>query len=375
MEMLAKVSKGDFLAVGESFLHTWQRLLLGFGPNFSSASMTDLCNSIRDLREACLSEGLYELGVTVRVLEGLVHDIKDGKIIKNDRARHLLIDFHGIFERWLQSQDHPHKSVDRSAEILEILMVQGKMLTRANPDGIHPSEVPPIFSQFISSEDNGSDSPGGTWISQDTLKVIDQELAHIWSDLVTIEHELKIHKGRSDAEQILQRLFDRVFYTKQKLAKSQNHSKNSDLCDVLVIQCKETIIGIPLIDIEAIIDLKETKDILYGSNSNHPSSQKAVVQGETVYPLFSILPAFLNPLEKIAPTEVHPSIALLTRVKNGPVAIAVDRIIQRKKVLILSSNDNSNHHSIYRRTSPLGDNQAFSVLNVKNLQMVSGDCV
>jgi chemotaxis protein histidine kinase CheA len=62
--------------------------------------------------------------------------------------------------------------------------------------------------------------------------------------------------------------------------------------------------------------------------------------------------------------------AILTRVKNGPAALAVDRIIQRQKVLIWSSNDNKNHHSIYQGTAALGDNRPISVLNVKNLEMV-----
>lgn len=374
MEMLAKVPKGDFLAVGETFLRTWQRLLLGFGPNISSTNMTELCDSIRDLREVCLSEGMHELGVVVRLLEGLVHDIKEGKIIKNDRARHLLIDFHGNFERWLRAPDHITYSVKHTSEILEILMAQGKMLTLANPDGGCTRENPPIFSQFISSEGNSPSIPRGTWIAQDTLKGIDHELAHIWSDLVIIEHELKNHEIRTEVEQTLQRLFDCVAYTKEKLAKCQNDPKKSALCDVLVIQLQEKIVGIPLIDIDAAIDLKETKDSPYEANSNHLSSQRAIVYGETVYPLCSILPAFLTHLKKIDPTEAHPSKAILTRVKNGPVALAVDRIIQRKKVLIRSSNDIPNHHSIYQGTAVLGHDQPFSVLNVRSLQMVSGDC-
>jgi hypothetical protein len=375
MQMLAKVPKGDFLAVGESFLRTWQKLLLGFGPNISFANMTELCDSIRDLREACLAEGMHELGVVVRVLEGLVHDIKEGKIIKNDRARHLLIDFHGAFERWLEALDHTTHSMKHASEFLETLMAQGKMLTLANPDGVRTSEKPPIFSQFISSGENSSSSPRGTWISEDTLKGLDQELAHIWSDLVSIEYELKNPEIRTDVEQTLQRLFDCVAYTKEKLAKSQNDPKTSDLCDVLIIEFQEKIMGIPLIDIDATIDLKETQDLPNQPNSNHVFSQNAIIRGETVYPLYSMLPPFLTHLRKIGPTEAHPSMAILTWVKNGPVALVVDRIIQRKKVLLRSSNDAWNHHSIYREGVVLGYDQPFSVLNLKNLQMVSSDCV
>jgi hypothetical protein len=370
MEILAKEPNGDFLAVGETFLRTWQKLLLGFGPNISSTDMTELCNSIRDLREACLSEGKHEFGVIVRMIEGLLYDFKEGKIIKNDRARHLLIDFHGIFERWLQALDHSTPYVERTSEILETLMTQGQMLTQANPDGEQTSERPPIFSQFIASEGNSPSSPCGSWVSQNTLKGLDQELAHIWSALATIEHEFKNHEIKSDVEQILLRLFDCVYYTKDKLAKYHNHPKISVLCDALIIQCQEKIMGIPLIDIDATFDLRETKDIFYQANSNHVSSQRDIIHGETVYPLVSFKPAFLTPLRKIGSTEDHPSMAILTRVKNGPAALAVDRIIQRQKVLIWSSNDNKNHHSIYQGTAALGDNRPISVLNVKNLEMV-----
>jgi len=299
-------------------------------------------------------------------MEATVKDLRKGLFAKNNVARHLLIDFHGVVERWVKALAGDRKQHESLTEILNDILAGKSLLTPTSEVGMRTEEGRPSGALAPKSRDTGADHPQGTWIPQGTVSALDGEIGYIWSQLASLEDLLK-RRGLSQEEaDILTQLQGSLRLTKEKILHLGGLSSPSELVDVILVEWEKTLLAIPLVDIDAILDLKDLGNIAGLPKQTENPSLRVITHQDKGYPVRALDGSLRLRTPSPADLEIH-KVAVLAQSGGELAALMVDRVLERKTILVDPARQSAGSTSALKGTATLGPDRSCAVLNIKNL--------
>jgi hypothetical protein len=224
-----------------------------------------------------------------------------------------------------------------------------------------------LMAYLAEPQTNVSKDNLGIWIARQDILALDRELTQIWNHLATLEHLLK-NRGLSQEEaDTLGQLHASVLYTKEKLLGRHNLPNHTSLFEALIVQSGGMPVAIPLVDLDAVMNLKDLTYMQDWLGGSPKKAAPALTFQDRHYPL-KALDEILKP-HFPSPADGGPkTVALLTTLARGPAALTVERIFLRKTVLVRLLNEKSGTHPVLKGVTTF-EKQNCLVLNTKQLSL------